>query len=81
MRIFTVLVALTALTATPAYAETYRLIHAIGNDERELARELEKAECERLKADRIALAEKLGAHSERLGVGSVTCLPESLFDD
>lgn len=62
-----------------ASTEKYRLIHAIGNDETEVARDLSKRECEEMKADRIAVAEALGIHSEKLGVGSITCLPEGIF--
>ena len=73
---------LAALFAIPAQAaETYRLIHAIGNEESEAARDLSKAECDAMKADRVAVAEALGLHSEKLGVGSITCLPESIFED
>jgi hypothetical protein len=61
-------------------AETYRLVHAIGNSERIVAKGLSKAECQAMKKDRIAIAEALGIHSERLGVGSITCLPESDFN-
>jgi hypothetical protein len=69
------------LTSTASAAETYRLIHAIGNEESEAARDLSKTECEAMKADRIAVAEALGIHSEKLGIGSITCLPESIFED
>lgn len=69
------------LFVIPAYAETYRLIHAVGNDESEVARDLSKAECETRKKDLKGVAEALGIHSERLGIGSVVCLPESFFDD
>lgn len=64
----------------PKPPETYRLVHAIGNDETVIATGLSKRECETRKADRIALAEALGIHSERLGIGSITCLPDSLFN-
>lgn len=67
--------------ASEALAETFRLVHAIGNDETIVARGLTERECQAMKRDRIAIAEKLGIHSERLGGGSITCLPESLFDD
>lgn len=73
---------LAVLAVAPAQAaETYRLIHAIGNQEREVARNLTKSECEAMKGDRKAMAEALGIHSEKLGLGSITCLPESIFDD
>lgn len=61
--------------------EAYRLVHAIGNDESIVAEGLSKYDCEARKKDNIAVAEALGIHSERLGIGSITCLPESLFDD
>lgn len=73
--------AVAILTATVAHAETYRLVHAIGNDEKIVAKGLSKPDCEAMKKDRIAIAEALGIHSEKLGIGSITCLPESLFED
>ena len=73
--------AVATFVASTAHAETYRLVHAIGNTEREIARDLTKGECDLMKRDRIAVAEALGIHSERLGQGSITCLPESLFED
>jgi len=60
-------------------AETYRLMHTIGNDESEVARGLSKAECDARKRERIDVSEALGIHNERLGVGSIACLPESFF--
>ncbi len=69
------------LAATSASAETYRLIHAIGNTEREVARDLSKDECRVRKQELIEVAEALGIHNERLGIGSITCLPESLLSD
>lgn len=73
---------LALMTATgAAHAETYRLVHAIGNSETVLAKGLSKGECERRKKDRKVIAEALGIHSERLGIGSITCLPDSFFDD
>lgn len=77
----TVIILVTALTALPAKAETYRLIHAVGNAENEAARGLSKAECESRKIELKAVAEGLGTYSEALGNGSITCLPESLFAD
>lgn len=59
--------------------ETFRLVHAAGNDETEVARGLSRSECDRRKADNTAVAEALGIHSERLGTGSIACLPESVF--
>ncbi len=67
--------------ASSAQAETYRLIHAIGNSEKVIAKGLTKQACEEMKRDRVAIAEALGIHSEKLGIGSITCLPESLFAD
>lgn len=73
-----VIIALTcALLAAPAFAEdeTYRLIHAVENTERESARGLSKSECERRR-------DELKEVTKQLGVGgSVTCLPEWVFTD
>ena len=63
----------------PAPAETYSLVHAIGNDETIVANGLSKRECEAKKRDHIAISEALGIHSEKLGIGSITCLPDSIF--
>lgn len=60
--------------------DKYRLVHAIGNNETIVARGLSKQDCETRKEDNITVAEALGIHSERLGIGSITCLPESLFE-
>ena len=60
-------------------AETYRLIHAIGNTEREVDRGLSRTECERRRDDLKDVATALGAHNEETGRGSITCLPESVF--
>lgn len=73
--------AIAVLVASVANAETYRLIHALGNSEREVARGLSKGECTVRKRELIATAEALGTHNEKLGIGSITCLPESVFDD
>lgn len=70
-----------ALTSGTAAAETYRLIHAIGNAEKVIAKQLSKRECAVRKREQIAVAEALGLHSEKAGVGSITCLPESFFND
>lgn len=69
------------LTSAAHAAETYRLIHAIGKDENESARGLSKTECEMRKQDLKRTAEALGTYNERTGTGSITCLPESLFED
>jgi len=68
-------------TAVALAAETYRLVYALGNDETIIARGLSKPECERRKKDNKVVAEALGIYNERLGIGSITCLPESLFND
>ena len=73
--------AITTALASPAMAETYRLIHATGNEERQVAKDLSKPECEKRKRELTSTAEALGIHSERLGRGSITCLPESIFED
>lgn len=70
-----VLVLWAVLTATAAHAETYRLVHAIGNDEKTAAKGLTKAECEAMKEERKNIAKAMG-----IG-GSITCLPDSFFDD
>lgn len=67
--------------ATPVTAETYRLIHAVGAVEHEVARDLSRSDCEALKTDRKEIAIALGTHSEQFGIGSITCLPESVFDN
>jgi hypothetical protein len=72
------------LAASAAHAETdetYRLVHAIGNDEHFVDTGLSKAECEVRKREYKAVAEALGTHNESLGFGSITCLPESLFNE
>lgn len=69
------------VTASAAHAETYRLVHAIGNSEKIIAKALSKSECDVRKREHIKIAEALGLHNERLGIGSITCLPESLFND
>jgi len=66
-------------TTTAAKSETYRLIHAIGNNENEAARGLSKAECDRRKQDLKVVATSLGTYNESTGYGSITCLPESSF--
>lgn len=61
--------------------ETYRLIQAIGNTERESARGLTKGECERRRDELKAVATGVGTYDEATGHGSITCLPESFFSD
>jgi len=73
--------AIAIVIATEVHAETYRLIHAIGNVENESGRGLSKSECEVRKKELKVVAEALGTYNERLGVGSITCLPESIFAD
>ena len=67
------LIMISFVAASAAQAETYRLVHAIGNDEKVVARDLSKAQCEAKKKELKAVAESVGTG------GSVTCLPESLF--
>ena len=69
------------LIATSATAETYRLVHALGNSERAVEKNLSKRDCETRKAEYKKVAEALGTYNERLGHGSITCLPDSLFAD
>lgn len=65
-----------AVIATPAFAaETYRLVHAIGNEERVIAKGMTKRGCEARKREHIAVAGALGAG------GTTTCLPDSFFND
>lgn len=61
--------------AAAAAPETYRLVHAIGNDETEIARGLTESECRSRKKDNAIVAITLGVS------GSYSCLPESLFAD
>jgi len=77
---YVLMIAVLAATLSAA-AETYRLVHAVGNSERVVAKGLSKSECEALKRDHVKIAEALGVHSESLGIGSITCLPDSLFGD
>lgn len=79
MRIW--VIAFIAIIPSYAHTETYRLVHAIGNAERVVATGLSKDACEAMKNDRQAIAEALGIHSERLGIGSITCLPDSFFEN
>lgn len=55
-------------------AETYRLVHAIGNIERINAVGLSKSECEMRRDDAKIVAVSIGAG------GSITCLPEGGFN-
>lgn len=61
-------------------AETYSLVHAIGNSENVAAKGLTKAECETRKSELKKVAEALGTYNERTGRGSITCLPDSLYN-
>ncbi|PDS67966.1 hypothetical protein [Rhizobium phaseoli] len=72
MKLFGI-VTIVFLSASAAQAETYRLIQATGNAEREAARGLSKQECEERKRELKAITAAIGAG------GSVTCLPESFF--
>jgi len=65
--------------AFSAHAETYRLVHAIGNTEKVVAKNLTKPDCEERKRELKATATALGTYNESTGFGSITCLPESLF--
>jgi len=78
-RLGCLLLATTAMTGSRAHAETYRLVQAIGNSERESARNLTKSECEERKRDLKIVAQALGTYNEETGYGSVACLPESLL--
>ncbi|WP_064696062.1 hypothetical protein [Rhizobium aegyptiacum] len=72
MKLFGVMM-IAFLSASAAQVETYRLIQATGNSEREAARGLSKQECEEKKRELKAISVAIGAG------GSVTCLPESFF--
>lgn len=61
--------------------ETYRLIFAIGNEESEIEGWLSEDECHERRDELKATADALGAYNEAAGFGSITCLPESLFED
>lgn len=76
-----VITGLALAAAAPAAAETYRLVHAIGNTEKHVARNLSKSECETRKQELIGAASGVGLHNEATGQGSITCLPESFFTD
>lgn len=67
------------LLTSAASAETYRLVHAVGGAENVSATGLSKAECEKRKAELKAVATALGTYNEATGHGSITCLPDSLF--
>lgn len=64
---------------TMAKSETYRLVHAIGNTERESARGLSKNECEEKKRELKSVGTALRSYNENTGYGSIACLPESSF--
>jgi hypothetical protein len=68
-------IALLAGSTSFASAETYRLVHAIGNEEEILAEGLSQQECQDMKSERVVIVARLNV------AGSITCLPESLFDD
>jgi len=63
-----------AYAGKTASVETFRLVHAIGNTEKESARGLSKSECEWRRDEKKQVAAALGVG------GSITCLPESLFN-
>lgn len=81
MRTFIAAAAATMLMISAANAETYRLIHTIGNTEHEVARGLSKVDCDEQKKERKIIATRLGTYNERTGYGSIACIPESLFTD
>lgn len=58
-----------------AHEETYRLVHAIGNNERINAGGLTKRDCETRKQEALTVAVALGTG------GSITCLPDGSFND
>lgn len=60
-------------------AETYRLVHAIGNAENIAAEGLSQAECHQRRDELKETAAALGTYNEATGYGSITCLPESIF--
>lgn len=66
-------------TQPPRPQETFRLVHAQGNEETEAERGLSRAECERRRDELKMVATQLGTYNEALGLGSITCLPESAF--
>ena len=55
--------------------ETYRLVHAIGNTERILEKGMWLAACRARRDEHKIIVAALGAG------GSVTCLPDSAFND
>lgn len=65
--------------ATPAGAETYRLVHAIGSSEHLSAKGLTKNQCEAQKRELQEVAKALRIYDPQTGRGSITCLPESIF--
>lgn len=69
------------LVAFTAQAETFRLVHAVGDAERVVERGLSEEECKARKREHVAVSEGLGIHSQHKGIGSITCLPESVFAD
>jgi hypothetical protein len=60
------------LSGGTAATETYRLVHAVQNSERIIAKGLSKSECESRKKEYVLATGVLSG-------GSVTCLPESIF--
>lgn len=73
--LFIILLFLFSMCSPSRDEMTYRLIHAIGNSEREVARGLSYSECESRKRELKAVASALDQG------GSITCLAENLFDD
>lgn len=68
-----------AAQQTQSNTETYRLVQTRGNEEYESARGLSKRDCEARRDKLKTIATALGTYNEALGVGSITCLPESIL--
>lgn len=79
--LFPMTIVLPTVIASHVYAESYRLVQALDNDERIAAKDLTKAECEAQKRELKKVATALGTYDEATGHGSITCLPESIFED
>jgi len=75
-----IMLACTVSAGDAVGAETYSLVHAIGNTESIAAKGLTKVECEARKSELKKVAEALGTYNERTGRGSITCLPDSLYN-
>lgn len=62
------------LVAPAPDPETFRLVHAIGANERVSAKGMSKEECHKRREELRDAAAGLGAG------GSITCLPDSIFE-